>query len=279
LRTALIILFERDKIVKNIWITYSWLDNDNEDVDYLAQELTARGYNVYMDKIVIPAGRRHWEIIGNKIDKDCDALIIYATQNSINSQPCKEEMFYGLEKALSKKQSEFPLISLLPSSTDKELLPMLGKSRIYISLEDPCYIQKLCDGIEGKVSNPIRENIEPFYYKWHSVEDAEVLEIRPRAGVWGNPFVGVNFDEAERLNWFDTGWLRHGPKGSTSKINWVTNQIKKFIYEPGDGIKYSIISIANQATPTHSIYVQFSQLPNSQIVFGDWGTDNAYIHN
>lgn len=264
--------------MKNVWLTYSWLDNDNEDVDYLAQELKARGYNVYMDKIVIPAGRRHWEIIGDKIDKECDALIIYATQNSLNSQPCKEEMFYGLEKALSNKKNEFSLISLLPESVDKELLPIFVKSRLYISLEDPYCIQIMCDAIEGKVTNPIRDNIEPFYYKWHSMEDAEVLEIRPRAGVWATPFAGIYYDEAERIDWFETGYLRHGPKGSPSNIHWSTNQIKKFNYEAGDGKKYAFISIANQSTPTHSIYVKFSQRPNSQIVFGDWGTDNAYFH-
>ena len=50
-----------------IWITYSWEDNKNNEVDFIAQELERNGAQVRLDRWDINAGRRLWEQIENII--------------------------------------------------------------------------------------------------------------------------------------------------------------------------------------------------------------------
>ena len=33
-----------------VWLTYAWLDNAEQDVDYIAQELRRLGLNVQLDR-------------------------------------------------------------------------------------------------------------------------------------------------------------------------------------------------------------------------------------
>ena len=81
-----------------IWITYAWKDNENEDVDFIAQELQLAGLTVQLDRWNIGAGKRLWEQIETFIVKpdQSDAWVLIATQNSLQSEPCKEEFSYAL---------------------------------------------------------------------------------------------------------------------------------------------------------------------------------------
>jgi hypothetical protein len=42
-----------------LWLTYSWLDNQNGDIDYLVSELRKADVAVNIDRVVIGAGSPH----------------------------------------------------------------------------------------------------------------------------------------------------------------------------------------------------------------------------
>jgi len=86
-----------------VWLTYAWGDNRQQDVEFVAQELKDAGIEVKLDRWNIQAGKRLWEQIENFIQerKSCDAWVIYATQNSLGSEPCKEEYAYALDRAIN----------------------------------------------------------------------------------------------------------------------------------------------------------------------------------
>ena len=87
-----------------VWLTYSWEDNKNKDVDYLAQEMQSSGLSVKLDRWNLSAGKRLWEQIEIFIcdPNQSDAWVLYATQNSLGSQKCKEEYSYALDRSLGR---------------------------------------------------------------------------------------------------------------------------------------------------------------------------------
>ena len=107
-----------------IWLTYAWGDNKDQDVDYVAQELTRFGLDVKLDRWNIAAGRRLWPQIEEFIQdpRQCDASLLYASQASLGSEPCKEEFAYALDRALKSRGGAFPVIGLFPSSVDNNLI-------------------------------------------------------------------------------------------------------------------------------------------------------------
>jgi hypothetical protein len=78
------------------WITYAWKDNEQGDVDFIVQELVRAGLVMKLDRWNLQAGRRLWEQIDRFITdpNECDAWIFYATQNSLASEACREELAY-----------------------------------------------------------------------------------------------------------------------------------------------------------------------------------------
>ena len=125
-------------MAKHIWITYSWKDNDRSDVDYIAQQLQRAGLDVHLDKWDLRAGHRLWEQLDQAIaNKDrCDAWMIVATQNSLASEPCKEEVAYALNQALSVRGSSFPVIALFQGAVEASLLPQALSTRLCVSCTD-----------------------------------------------------------------------------------------------------------------------------------------------
>src|SRR5579883_2376633 len=109
----------------NIWITYAWADNASGDVDFYAQELVRAGLKVKLDRWNISAGRRLWEQIEKFIgdEAESDAWLIIATDNSLASEPCKEEFAYALDRALGKRGNAFPVIALFPGPANPDLIP------------------------------------------------------------------------------------------------------------------------------------------------------------
>jgi len=128
-----------------IWITYAWNDNSGGDVDFAAQELTRSGLTVKLDRWNIGAGRRLWEQIERFITdpNQCDAWLLYATQNSLGSEPCKEEFAYALDRALRSRGNPFPIIGLFPSTIDNQLIPAGLRTRLYVSITDPDWKERI----------------------------------------------------------------------------------------------------------------------------------------
>ena len=97
-----------------VWITYAWADNEHRDVDFVAQELGRAGVTVKLDRWNLSAGKRLWEQIEAFICRpdQSDAWLLIATNNSLASEPCKEEFAYALDRALNSRGQEFPVIAL-----------------------------------------------------------------------------------------------------------------------------------------------------------------------
>ena len=66
------------------------------------QELQREGITVHLDRWKLQAGQRLWEQIEHLIQDPAqsDAWLIVATQSSLGSEPCKEEFYYALDRAL-----------------------------------------------------------------------------------------------------------------------------------------------------------------------------------
>src|SRR4051794_37632777 len=101
-----------------LWLTYSWADNRDQEVEFIAQQLESENVTVLLDRWEIRPGRRLWHQIAAFITDSAssDAWAIYATTNSLGSEPCQEEMAYALDRALRQRGMAFPIIGLLPSS-------------------------------------------------------------------------------------------------------------------------------------------------------------------
>ncbi|UCM49361.1 toll/interleukin-1 receptor domain-containing protein [Aeromonas caviae] len=254
--------------MKKVWITYSWLDNDSKDVEFIAQQIEGKGFEVRMDRWDISAGRRLWEQIDTFISRpeESDAWIFYATQNSLGSEPCKEEFAYALQRSLSSRSESFPLIGLFPSAVEKDLIPAGVSTRLYVSLEDQNWLERLSASIDGHKPNIHRESLEPFFYKLHETGNGQfnyVFEVRPRAGNWAQPFVAIPSDEVERTRWMMPVTARVAGSGRVPMFNDFSNLHSK----PSGDKKWFCCIMDEDATPSKSIYLYLKELPSS-IVFG-----------
>ena len=127
------------------WLTYAWEDNKEGDVDFVAQELEQAGVSVKLDRWNLKAGKRLWEQIEHFIQdpQESDAWVLYATANSLGSEACKEEFAYALDRALRSRGQDFPVVGLFPGTVDEDLIPAGIRTRLYVSLTDPDWKERI----------------------------------------------------------------------------------------------------------------------------------------
>jgi TIR domain-containing protein len=103
--------------VSTLWLSYSWKDNVDRDVDFLAQQIESRGLKVKLDRFVLVAGQRLWPQIERHISDphECDAWAIFLTHNSLSSQAVKEEIAYAVDRALKARGRHFHLSESIPA--------------------------------------------------------------------------------------------------------------------------------------------------------------------
>lgn len=266
-----------------IWITYAWQDNKQKDIDFIAQELGQEGISVKLDRWNIGAGIRLWEQIASFISdpKESDAWLFIATSASLQSEPCKEELAYALNRALDSRDKAFPVIALFLGPVDPTLLPPSISTRLYVSITDPDWKERIRAAAEGRAHAPTRAAVEPYYLKIHTDQPVTIhskavggmpvggtvtfgqpiaIEVRPRAGVWG-PFVAaIPFVEKARVNpEIGAGNCDYprwggpkGPHGNEQNSHWW------------------IMGCDDQATPTTSYYIWCDSLP-TMLTFGARG--------
>lgn len=245
-----------------VWITHSWADNKG-DVDFIAQELTGVGLQVKLDRWTLNAGSRLWEQIEKFItsDQHSDAWILIATQNSLASEPCREEFAYALDRALGARLTQFPVIGLFPGPVDDSLIPAGIKTRLYVSLTDPDWKERIKSAVEGRAPNISRPVILP--YEMTIFRDPQtglpVVEVRPRAGSWAPVFAGVPLAEKDKVK----PWILVESAGVFSGMAIVKGP---FEVASQDG-NWWLVTIQDQATPTQSLYIGVDQLP-SCLAFG-----------
>jgi TIR domain len=252
------------------WITYAWKDNQEGDVDFIAQELIRAGLAIKLDRWNLQAGRRLWEQIEKFITdpSQCDGWIMYATQNSLASEACREELAYALDRAMSTRGGTFPIIALLPSHAEGGLLPAAIRTRLYVDLSDPDWKDRIVAAIANRDRAKGKTEVTPYVVQLHPPPEgfALSLEVRPRAGVW-HPFAAcVRAEEKDASGLV----LRDGPRG--------------FVPLPQSGFIGGGSGISNDrawyfergyvaATPTHSFFIFCKTIP-SVIAFGQLNTTN-----
>lgn len=251
----------------SIWITYAWIDNQSGDVDFVAQELLDVGLTVKMDRWNLRAGVRLWEQIAEFIQspEHCDAWLLIATQGSLGSEPCREEYAYALDRALSERGASFPVIALFPTSVDQTLIPPGVRTRLFVSLKDPDWKERIRATAENRDPDVSRPQIEPYFLAIHRRDQRSgesVVEVRPRAGSWAPFIAGVPESENGRVKLH----ILHGPSGRLPDGGMLSG-CREGIF---DG--WAFCMAQNEATPTMSYYIFCASLP-TKILFGvDAGT-------
>lgn len=250
-----------------VWLTYAWADNQTGDVDFIAQELTASGLGVRLDRWNLSAGQRLWAQIEGFIQdpNNCDAWVLYATQNSLGSEACKEEYAYALDRALNSRTQAFPVIGLFQGPVATDLIPAGIRTRLYVSLTDSDWKERVKAAAERRTPDIGRPTIGPYHLRVHqrsSPVDPHVIEVRPRAGTW-SPFV-VAIPSTEK----DTVSLEiyRGAPGSTFFGGGLINRIEAV----SDDRQWYFISAGDEATPTQSYYIFCREIP-TKLVFGALG--------
>lgn len=249
----------------SVWLTYAWEDNTGGDVDFIAQELLASGLGVKLDRWNIRAGMRLWDQIAHFIEDpaESDAWVLFATQRSLGSQPCREEFAYALDRALAARGGEYPIIGLFPATVDTTLVPASVRVRLCVSAADPEWKNRIKSAAEGRPPGVARPHIDPFQLRSHFVPGSSpstyALEVRPRAGSWTPFFAAIPIGEKEGVK----PHIMHGPANRvpTGGVMMMMGDVAS-----GDG-RWWIMFADNEATPTLSYYVFVEQLP-SELAFG-----------
>lgn len=259
---------------KSIWLTYAWEDNVNGDVDFVAQELTRAGLNVKLDRWNLTAGKRLWVQIESFIQdpSKSDAWLIYATQISLGREACKEEYAYALDRALHTRGVDFPVIALFPASVDRGLIPAGIKVRLFVSLADPDWKERIAAAVEGRQPQIAKPRVEPFALKIHKFEKPGaihryVIEVRPRAGTWVPFFAGVPLNEKDDV----FPQMVNGPSGLIPTVA-MTYHLGE---GPSDDGRWYVMVHGNVATPTQSYYIFCKKLP-SLLFFGVKDSPSQY---
>jgi hypothetical protein len=260
-----------------VWLTYSWKDNQTQDVDFIAQELESYGVHVKLDRWNIGAGKRLWEQIEHFIqDKnECDAWVFYATTNSLGSEPCKEEYAYALDRALNSRGADFPIIGLFPSSVDNGLIPAGVRTRLYVSTNDTDWKERVKAAAEGRNVNITREIIQPYYIKKHAAFGGKIIEVRPRAGEWYPFIAGFPISEKDKIGKvFEVipGPPNTPPDPRGGFILQYDGEGKAIFEE----IELWIKRPRESASPSKSMYIVMLEYPE-RVAFGIGNTTNCWL--
>jgi hypothetical protein len=262
---------------KSIWLTYAWNDNLDGDVDFTAQELIRRGLDVKLDRWNLTAGKRLWEQIESFIQdpSKSDGWLLYATQESLGSQACKEEFAYALDRALHTRGGDFPVIALFPAPVDDSLIPAGIRTRLFVSLIDPDWKERIVAAVEKRQPSIEKKYIEPYDLTIHKLGEqlggeSYAIEVRPRAGTWAPFLAGIPLKEKESVS----PHLYHGA-AKRPPIGTFGGMLLNHYEGVSQDSRLWLIAAANEATPTQSYYILCRKLP-SLLVFGVDGGSPQY---
>lgn len=168
----------------HIWLTYAWIDDEEGDFSYLVQELQDVGIDATYDKIALIPGRDLWEQIGDRITTaELDGWGYLLTGYSLESEACREELAYALDRALRSKGRNFPLIGLLHGVRIEDVPPAL-RIRLCVSLADPSWKEQVLAGLEARPPKIPLERQSQYVWTVHeeynSNESLKAVEVRPR---------------------------------------------------------------------------------------------------
>jgi hypothetical protein len=197
--------------------------------------------------------------------------MIYATQTSLSSEPCQEELAYALNRALSSRTAAFPIIALFPSRVDERLIPASISIRLHVSITDADWKERVKAAADGRQPEIPRTPVLPYVVKQHAPDpDAArqgyvtVVEMRPRAGVWCPFYVAVPVAEKHK---FGNPLLNVGPKDHVPGLPSMALDLKQYSRRVGEDDWFIEARALVEATPTLSYYLYCRELPN-RLIFG-----------
>jgi hypothetical protein len=194
----------------NLWITYAWADDDEGDFSYLVQELEKSAVTARYDKIALVPGRHLWDQIATEITGgELDGWAYLITPASLESEACREELAYALDRALRSRGNAFPLIGLVHRVRFEDVPPAL-RVRLAVSLANPNWREEVRAGLEGRSPESPKAPVLPYIVDIHDRYGGDstlvTVEIRPRFEELMYWRVVVP-RSAEVVNW------GHGPAG------------------------------------------------------------------
>jgi hypothetical protein len=193
-----------------------------------------------------------------------------ATTNSLQSEPCKEEFAYALDRALKARGVQYPVIGLFIGPVDHALIPPAIKTRLFVSVTDPDWKERIVAAAEGRQHSLAKLKVEPYYLRIHAGQPGDrpfAIEVRPRAGVWAPFLAAIPIDEKDQVD----PWIMIGPRDIPTNSGMLVNTGAE---RSGDG-KLWLMGAGNQATPTESYYIWCKTLPKV-LIFGVSGRPPQY---
>jgi hypothetical protein len=168
-----------------LWVTYVWVDNENEDVDFYIERLQEQA-DVHFDRRSVAAGKRHWEEFAEQISKKCDAWVGLVSPSSLANERWREEAFYALDRALYSGNKRFPLLFLvLGDKRPAEDLPEMMRIRLYVSVSEKNWRDKIIAGAKGEAAQFVHKTHAPFTLRAHDMGNGVIsIEVRLREGTW-----------------------------------------------------------------------------------------------
>ena len=235
---------------KKLWLSYSWKDNIDQDVDFISKEIEKRGISVKLDRYVVVAGQRLWPQIESHITNpaESDAWALFMTQNSLQSEAVREEIAYALDRALKSRGSSFPLIGINPGDVDSKDVPAPISTRLYVSLTDQDWLDRIVSGVHGRAPTLATQEILPVLFKEHPQGNCIVIEARPRAGRW-HPGV-IMVPEAD---WGKVRGIMQGPAGTPPSGGMVS--FGEISYNGPTGDRWKGYSVDHNITSLNSVFL------------------------
>lgn len=239
-----------------LWMTYAWKDNEDEDVDHIIAEIRAKGIEVGYDRVQLLAGHLIWEQIAAAINSDeVTAWAIYISENSLRSRPCREELAYALDRALSSKGDDFSLVGLFNGDFDRDLMPAPLAVRLGINLLNNDWADQLVTAIKGE-KHAQRSAPRPFGFKFHYEASETTLEIWPRTGAWSPFQLVVNIEDKDAI-----GFVMRGARGAVPMSSAISG-LQKF-----DTPEYYVTQFDSRIDAVTSCFVNLKRIPKI-VMFG-----------
>ena len=251
--------------MKKLWLTYAWKDNEDQNLDYIVQELDKLDLTVKFDRRNLIQGQRLWDQIGAQISDHnlCEAWGILLTGNSLKSGPCMEELAYALDRAIEAKGEQFPMFALMTNSiTSKDLPPSL-KVRLCIPLINNDWKKQVEAACHQRPTGFTPQNLSEFVMTEHITDNGFCLEIRPRFDRIAPVAIVVDIDEKLSGNVFDSSL---GPAGRVP-TGFVAHSRIDSETTLTDGNKAWVWGADNETNSTYSYFLFYKSRPK-RIWFG-----------
>ncbi len=247
-----------------LWITYAWKNNAGGDFDFIVRELSKAGIDVIFDKIALVAGQRLWEQIAARIeDPQLHGWAILLTKESLESQACREELEYALDRALSAQRQDFPLIGLLHEVSVSEL-PAPLRVRLCVDLRSSDWAKEVRAALDHRPPRKTAEEATNLKGQVHNTylgnPDLRAVEFAPRFG---------------EIRYWRIAYPSAGPEPVMRGIGptdggGLTSVLEDFVEGSVDikGVHMKFFGAGNALTASTAAYIVFEHEFPADLAFG-----------